>query len=274
MKTLQTTFILALLLFFIVGLGGLVYLAGTVGILPASDSRIIETPFVVSPIPTLAESPIERYSRIDSAIINVLDYRPSNYGTGEISVFDIQPIGIYIPRTGDTQFEIAAPTAQPTPLPFPTSPPLPLPPLAEIATLVPGTEPRTLPYAGDNCAPSGNPVDGILTQRFHRYHSGIDIGVPFNTPVIATHSGTVTYADWSEIGYGYLVIIQSGQYITYYAHNTSFNVEVGTLVGKGSIVAWSGSTGNSSGPHSHYETRINDIPVDPLTFESRNYPSC
>jgi murein DD-endopeptidase MepM/ murein hydrolase activator NlpD len=102
----------------------------------------------------------------------------------------------------------------------------------------------------------------------------MDIGVPFNTPVIATHSGIVTWADWSEIGYGYLVIIQSGVYITYYAHNTSFNVEVGAYVGKGSIVAWSGSTGNSSGPHVHYETRINDIPVDPLTFESRNYPTC
>ena len=274
MKSMRTTLIFGLLLVFIVGLGGLVYLASTVSILPSGDARLLDVTLVVSPVPTLAESAIDRYGRIDSAIIEVLDYRPSNYGTGDISVFDVQPVGIYIPRTGDVQFTLAEPTELPTPLPFPTSPPLPLPPLPELPTLAPGEAPRTLPYAGDNCAPSDNPVEGILTQRFHRYHSGVDIGVPFNTPVIATHSGIVTWADWSDIGYGYLVIIQSGVYITYYAHNTSFNVEVGAYVGKGSIVAWSGSTGNSSGPHVHYETRINDIPVDPLTFESRDYVTC
>jgi murein DD-endopeptidase MepM/ murein hydrolase activator NlpD len=274
MKSLRTTLIFSLLLIFIVGLGGLVYLAGTLSILPSDDERMVDATLVVSPVPTLAESPIDRYARVDSAIIEVLDYRPSNYGTGDMSVYDVQPVGIYIPRTGDVQFEFAEATPLPTPLPFPTSPPLPLPPLADLPTLVPGQASRTLPYAGDNCAPSGNPVDGILTQRFHRYHSGIDVGVPFNTPVLATQSGIVTFAAWSEIGYGYLVIMQSGQYITYYAHNTSFNVEVGAYVGKGSIVAWSGSTGNSSGPHVHYETRINDIPVDPLTFASRNYPTC
>jgi murein DD-endopeptidase MepM/ murein hydrolase activator NlpD len=133
---------------------------------------------------------------------------------------------------------------------------------------------RVLPIVGDSCAPGGNPVEGVLTQRYHRYHNGIDIGVPLGTPVLATHSGEVIYADWSTIGYGYLVIVQSDRYITYYAHNTSFNVEEGMLVGKGSILAWSGSTGNSSGPHVHYETRIDDVPVDPLTFSARGLPTC
>src|SRR5262249_35497002 len=127
---------------------------------------------------------------------------------------------------------------------------------------------------GATCAPAGLPVDGILTQRFHAGHSGVDLGVPLGTPVLATMSAQVTFADWSTIGYGYLVILQNGPYITYYAHNTSFNVSVGQFVGKGSIVSWSGSTGNSTGPHVHYETRINDVPVDPLTFESRGYPTC
>ena len=152
-----------------------------------------------------------------------------------------------------------------------------MPPLAVLPTVSQSTDAenaRILPYNTGNCAPTGLPLDGILTQRFHRYHSGIDIGVPSNTPVLATHSGQVTFADWSDIGYGYLVIIQNAQFITYYAHNTSFNVNSGDLVGQGSIVAWSGSTGNSSGPHVHYETRINDIPVDPLTFSSRGYQSC
>ncbi|RMG83030.1 MAG: M23 family metallopeptidase, partial [Chloroflexi bacterium] len=130
------------------------------------------------------------------------------------------------------------------------------------------------PYAGESCAPSGLPVGGVLTQRFHVYHAGIDLGVPLGTAVRATHSGKVIFAGWSDVGYGYLVILQNGPFITYYAHNTSFNVTVDQLVGKGSIIAWSGSTGNSSGPHVHYETRINDIPVDPLTFSSRGYSSC
>src|SRR5262249_47853807 len=102
----------------------------------------------------------------------------------------------------------------------------------------------------------------------------IDIGVPLGTPVLATQSGQVTFADWSPVGYGNLVIIQNGNFITYYAHNTSFNVIIGQTVRKGSVIAFSGSTGNSSGPHVHYETRIDDVPVDPLTFESRGYPSC
>ncbi|MBC7869664.1 MAG: M23 family metallopeptidase, partial [Chitinophagaceae bacterium] len=125
-----------------------------------------------------------------------------------------------------------------------------------------------------DCAPSGNPVDGLLTQRFHIGHPGIDLALPIGSPVKATQSAQVIFAGWSEIGYGYLIILQSGPFITYYAHNTSFNVVVGDFVGKGSIVSWSGSTGNSSGPHVHYETRINDVPVDPQTFENRGYASC
>jgi murein DD-endopeptidase MepM/ murein hydrolase activator NlpD len=190
----------------------------------------------------------------------------------------LQPLGIYLPRTSPN---IAQAGALPTPFAYPTSPPLPLPynpsaPLPTAAELNEDGTPRTIPYtpSGSDCAPSGNPVDGILTQRFHPYHSGIDIAIPLGSAVYATHSGQITFADWSTVGYGYLVIVQSGAFITYYAHNTSFNANVGQYVGKGSIIAWSGSTGNSSGPHVHYEVRINDVPVDPLTFESRGYGSC
>ena len=102
----------------------------------------------------------------------------------------------------------------------------------------------------------------------------MDIGVPLLTPVLATMSGVVTFAGWSEIGYGNLVIVQNQQFITYYAHNTSFNVTVNQYVTKGSLLSYSGSTGNSSGPHVHYETRINDVPVDPMTFEDRGYATC
>lgn len=124
------------------------------------------------------------------------------------------------------------------------------------------------------CAPSGFPVEGVLTQRFHRYHPGIDIGVHLDTPIYTTHSGTVTFADWSAIGYGYLVVIENGPYATYYGHLSTFNVKAGDIVLKGSLIAWSGSTGNSSGPHLHYETRVDNVAYDPLTFEAWGYPTC
>lgn len=127
---------------------------------------------------------------------------------------------------------------------------------------------------GPACAPGGNPVNGVLTQRFHGRHGGIDIGVPSGTPVITTHSGTVIYAGWSEVGYGNLVVVRNDPFITYYAHNESISVSVNQQVSRGNILAMSGNTGNSSGPHVHYEIRINDLPIDPLSFESRGYAIC
>ncbi len=124
------------------------------------------------------------------------------------------------------------------------------------------------------CVPHGWPVDGILSQRFAWYHSGIDIAVPTGTDVKATHGGQVIFAGWRTDGYGNLVIVQNGQFQTYYAHNSKLNVTPGMFVNVGEIVAESGSTGFSSGPHVHYEVRINDIPVDPLTFDPSLYDWC
>ncbi|MDX1992652.1 MAG: M23 family metallopeptidase [bacterium] len=273
----------ALLLFMLVSIAGGTYFAGILGV-SRPPLRSVETriPTVLPPLPGTS---VDRYFQLDPAIVDYLNNRQPSYSAAVVDVFglDIQPIGAFLPRTGNTQFNLAAPTPLPTPLPYPTSPPLPVPPLPTSA--VPTVPPevataetfRTLPYIvpeNVDCAPAGRPVDGLLTQRFHLTHPGIDLALPLGSPVFATHSGQVIFADWSEIGYGYLVIVQSGPFISYYAHNTSFNVLSGQLIGKGSIVAWSGSTGNSSGPHVHYETRINDIPVDPLTFDSRGYPSC
>lgn len=275
----QARFIAALG-FVLLGVAMLTYVAGFWG------SGQIGTPLqrTVAPmtvVPPLLGTPIARYSQIDSAIIESLDRGPAVYAPIPLDVLgaNVQPVGAYLPRTGNTLFEIIPPTPLPTPLPYATSPPLPLPYVPQqilptVSIFDENGQPRTLPYTGGVCAPSGLPVDGVLTQRFHAYHSGIDLGIPLGTPVLATHSGTVVYADWSDVGYGYLVIIQNDAFITYYAHNTSFNVSVNQLVGRGSIIAWSGSTGNSTGPHVHYETRINDVPVDPLTFEDRGYVSC
>lgn len=258
---------------------GLVYLAGQIAA-PPTNITITGVSLGVTAVPPLG-TPESLFGPLDPAVVPYLEQGQPQYGPIPLDALgpDVQPVGAFLPATGNTRFQLGQPTPLPTPLPYPTSPPLPLPAVPQqilptVSLLGPDGTPRTLPYAGDGCAPSGLPADGILTQRFHAYHSGVDFGIPLGTPIRATHSGQVIFADWNTFGYGYLVILQNGSFITYYAHLTSFNVNTGDYVGKGSIIAWSGSTGNSSGPHIHYETRINDVPVDPLTFESRGFVSC
>ncbi len=174
------------------------------------------------------------------------------------------------------------PTAVPPPVgeapvevPIPQVPDVTVQPPAEPTevVVVNPTAPPPVSQTAD-CAPAGLPTSGVLTQRFHQFHIGIDIGVPEGTPLRATHSGTIVEAGWNNIGYGNVVAIKNGAFSTYYGHQTSVNVSVGQFVRQGDVIGWSGSTGNSNGPHVHYETRINDAPVDPLTFESRGYPTC
>jgi murein DD-endopeptidase MepM/ murein hydrolase activator NlpD len=258
---------------------GAVYLSGWLG--TRRGVQYVPASLALTAAPLLPGTPVARFAQLDPAIIPYLDQGQPSYGVVPLDALgvEVQPVGAYLPRSGNTRFEPGEPTPLPTPLPYPTSPPLPNPPVPnQILPTLPGFgpdgTPLTLPYAGDSCAPAGMPVEGILTQRFHYYHSGIDIAAPLGTPILATHSGRVIFADWSEFGYGYLIILQNGAFITYYAHQTSFNVSSDYLVGKGSIIGWSGSTGNSTGPHVHYETRINDVPVDPLTFENRGYGTC
>lgn len=113
--------------------------------------------------------------------------------------------------------------------------------------------------------PSGRPVGGVLTQNFHPGHNGLDFGVVVGTPVEATMDGKVTYAGWNNQGYGNLVIVENGDYKTYFAHLSSIPVSVGDSVTAGSTVGLSGNTGNSTGPHLHYEIRQNNVPIDPTS---------
>lgn len=114
------------------------------------------------------------------------------------------------------------------------------------------------------------PLSGRITsgfgQRWGRLHAGIDIGVPIGTPVRAAASGRVTYSGWAT-GYGYLVIISHNNgYETRYAHLSRLVTPVGQSVSQGQIVAYSGNTGNSTGPHLHFEVRHNGTPLDPRRF--------
>ena len=115
------------------------------------------------------------------------------------------------------------------------------------------------------------PVSGTLTSTYGyrwggEFHSGIDLAVPIGTPVKAADGGTVTFSGWRG-NYGYLVIIDHDNgYQTYYAHNDSLPLSVGTKVGQGDIIAYSGNTGRSTGPHVHFEIRKNGSTLNPLNY--------
>lgn len=120
------------------------------------------------------------------------------------------------------------------------------------------------------------PVNGVITSpygyRTHPifgttiYHSGIDIGVDYGTPVHAADGGTVVEAGWIS-GYGYAVVIDHGNGLsTLYGHNQELAVSAGQAVSQGQVIAYAGSTGNSTGPHVHFEVRANGDPVDPQGY--------
>ncbi len=97
-------------------------------------------------------------------------------------------------------------------------------------------------------------------------HPGIDIGVPSGTPVHAAAAGKVAWCGWMS-GYGNLVMIDhGGGYATLYGHNTRVAVSCGQEVAQGAVIAYSGCTGFCTGPHVHFEVRVNGTPVDPLGY--------
>ena len=114
------------------------------------------------------------------------------------------------------------------------------------------------------------PVNGAFTSpfgpRWGRLHAGIDIAAPNGTPIRAADSGTVALAGWTG-GYGnYTCIQHGGSLSTCYAHQTSIGVSVGQNVSKGQVIGAVGNTGNSTGAHLHFETRVNGSPVDPMGY--------
>lgn len=127
-----------------------------------------------------------------------------------------------------------------------------------------------------NSIPSAYPVYGTITSPFgmrkspfgygSEFHPGIDISVPVGTPVKAAGKGVVTYAGWLT-GYGNAVIIDHGYGIeSVYGHNSEILVKVGQSVKRGDIIAKSGNTGRSTGPHVHFEVRVNGNPIDPMKY--------
>jgi murein DD-endopeptidase MepM/ murein hydrolase activator NlpD len=114
--------------------------------------------------------------------------------------------------------------------------------------------------------PVSGPITSPFGMRWGTLHPGIDIGVPTGTPVHASAAGKVVWCGWMS-GYGNLVMIDhGGGYATAYGHNSRVIVSCGQEVAQGQVVSYSGCTGFCTGPHVHFEIRINGTPVDPLGF--------
>ena len=116
------------------------------------------------------------------------------------------------------------------------------------------------------------PVNGRITLRFgapHRLqgkHTGIDIAAPYGSPIVAADSGEIIFAGWWD-GYGKAVVIDHGRgKATVYAHMSRIYPTVGAIVAKGQTIGLIGLTGYTTGPHCHFEVRINGVPKNPEKF--------
>lgn len=114
--------------------------------------------------------------------------------------------------------------------------------------------------------PASGPVSSPYGPRWGRLHAGIDISVPYGASVVASKAGRVAIAEYYG-GYGNLVVIDHGGGVTtYYGHNSGFAVSVGQQVGQGQLIARAGSTGNSTGPHVHFEVRVGGTAQNPRNY--------
>ena len=116
------------------------------------------------------------------------------------------------------------------------------------------------------------PLDGVgrvsspFGHRNRNFHAGIDIPIAKGTPVVASMDGKVVSCAYAG-GHGNSILIaHKNNFYTRYSHNSEMMVKPGDEVKKGQLIALAGSTGNSTGPHLHFEIRFNDIPLNPLDF--------
>ena len=135
-------------------------------------------------------------------------------------------------------------------------------------------EPKTVTaYAGS--VPEGArgtgrfqwPVLGTITQGYWYGHRAIDIGAPTGSAVVATDGGFISFAGWTDVGYGYLIVVDHANgFATYYAHLSNMYVAEGQAVERGQVIAAVGNTGNSTGPHLHFEVRHQNSQQNPRAY--------
>ncbi len=142
-----------------------------------------------------------------------------------------------------------------------------------------GFDGSDVPFIGADgfCSPIGENWRNVVTSEFGyrkdpftgktKGHSGMDLAVPTGTPVRAALPGTVTVSAYNRGGYGYYVMIDHGNGLsTLYGHNSQLLARVGQTVEAGDVIALSGSTGRSTGPHLHFEVRINGERTNPRSY--------
>jgi murein DD-endopeptidase MepM/ murein hydrolase activator NlpD len=122
---------------------------------------------------------------------------------------------------------------------------------------------------GSGTLPYTRPLDAYTWMRGFTLggHEGVDLAAPIGTPVHAAGGGTVVFAGWNSYGYGNVVVIAHGPVFTIYGHLSAYRVSCGQSVSAGNIIGAVGNTGNSSGPHLHFEMRdANWNPVNPTNY--------
>jgi murein DD-endopeptidase MepM/ murein hydrolase activator NlpD len=113
----------------------------------------------------------------------------------------------------------------------------------------------------------GWPASGSISQDYWSGHPGLDIAAPRGTPVFAADTGYVAAVGWDDTGYGYMVVIDHGNgFQTLYAHLETFSVKVGDNVTKGQQLGGVGTSGNTTGPHVHFEIRQGTVQRNPFGF--------
>jgi murein DD-endopeptidase MepM/ murein hydrolase activator NlpD len=132
---------------------------------------------------------------------------------------------------------------------------------------VPYAEPSDItPSSAGFTWPTSGQITSGLGPRWGRMHQGLDVAAPTGRPITAAKSGKVIVAGWSG-GYGNLVVIDHGGGLsTAYAHQSRIAVKVGDPVTQGGLIGYIGSTGHSTGPHLHFEVRVNGAARDPLPY--------
>jgi murein DD-endopeptidase MepM/ murein hydrolase activator NlpD len=141
----------------------------------------------------------------------------------------------------------------------------------------------SMAFADSNYTPSAWPVLGHITDGFGErldpfsgegaFHTGVDVGADYGAPVHATADGVVLDVG-QHSGYGRVVILDHGFGITtWYAHLSAYAVVAGTRIKRGEVLGYTGISGRSTGPHVHYEVRVNNAPVNPWRYMRNSNPS-
>lgn len=199
----------------------------------------------------------------------------------DISRVTGRPLNVTVEVQADAQ-ELQSPTREPVPIYYPEvdtrrdedmkKRPDPLAYVPEETTFVPlpeegSTVPVVLPVPEDRSritSPFGQRRHPVLNTQ--RMHNGVDFGTGMDAKVFAAADGIVKLAQYSRSFGNWIILQHENGYTSVYAHLNSFNVSVGDRVISGEIIAYTGNTGRSTGPHLHYEVRLNGTPVNPAGY--------